>query len=293
MQQLIKILRLSRPLFLLLAALTYFLGAGIARYLGHPLALQTFWMGLFGVVLMHISMNLLGEVFRPINEPIIKGETIADRKAVHDAALFVSIAGLTIVAVIAFLLFKEGHLATPAWFYLALSLLVLLIYSVPPLRLIDKGYGEVLLAIQLGFFIPSISFILQSGGYHRLLNATVVPVTFLCLASILALDFPSYSEDLKYARQTLLVRMGWERAVPLHDGLVIMAYVLFAFEPLFGFSLGLLWPAFLTIPFAILQIYFLRNIALGAKPIWTLLTANAISIFGMTVYFLILAFWLH
>jgi 1,4-dihydroxy-2-naphthoate octaprenyltransferase len=150
-----------------------------------------------------------------------------------------------------------------------------------------------LLAIQLGFFIPSISFILQSGGYHRLLNATVVPVTFLCLASILALDFPSYSEDLKYARQTLLVRIGWERAVPLHDGLVVIAYILFAFEPLFGFSLSLLWPAFLTIPFAILQIYFLRNIALGAKPIWTLLTANAISIFGMTVYFLILAFWLH
>ena len=293
MQQLIKILRLSRPLFLLLAALTYFLGAGVARYLGHPLALQTFWMGLFGVVLMQMSMNLLVDVFRPINEPVIMGETITDRKSVHDAALFVSIAGLTIVAVIAYFLFKEGHLASPVWFYLVLSLLVLLIYSVPPLRLFDKGYGEVLLAIQLGFFIPSISFILQSGGYHRLLNATVVPITFLCLASILALDFPSYSEDLKYARQTLLVRMGWERAVPLHDGLVIMAYVLFAFEPLFGFSLGLLWPAFLTIPFAILQIYFLRNIALGAKPIWTLLTANAISIFGMTVYFLILAFWLH
>jgi hypothetical protein len=87
--------------------------------------------------------------------------------------------------------------------------------------------------------------------------------------------------------------MGWERAVPLHHGLVIMAYVLFAFEPLFGFSLRLMWPAFLTVPFALLQIYFLRNIALGAKPIWNLLTANAISIFGMTVYFLTLTFWLR
>ena len=71
------------------------------------------------------------------------------------------------------------------------------------------------------------------------------------------------------------------------------AYVLFAFTPLLGYSLSLLWPAFLTIPFAILQIYWLRNIALGAKPIWTLLSVNAIAIFGLTAYFLTLTFWLR
>ena len=293
MQQLIKILRLSRPIFITLAAVTYFLGIGIARYLGYPLELHPFWLGLIGVILAQIVMDMLVEVFRPSNEPIIPGESITDRKAIHDSALYISIAGLAVLAFISILLFKEGHITLPTWFYLTLSLIVVLIYSVPPIRLVYKGYGEVLLAIQLGFFIPSISFLLQSGGYHRLLSATIVPVTFLSLTAILAMDFPTYVEDLKYARQTLLVRMGWERAIPLHQGLVIMAYALFALEPLFGFSFGLFWPAFLTIPFALLQIYLIRNIALGAKPIWNLITANAIAIFGMTVYFLILAFWLH
>jgi 1,4-dihydroxy-2-naphthoate octaprenyltransferase len=172
-------------------------------------------------------------------------------------------------------------------------LLVIVAYSVPPLRLVDKGYGEALLAVQLGFLVPSISFLLQDGAYHRLLNVTIVPLTILSLAMILTLDFPSYSSDLKYARQTLLVRIGWERAVPLHHGLVVAAYVLFASTPLLGYSLSLLWPAFLTIPFALLQIYWLRNIALGAKPIWTLLTANAVAIFGLTAYFLTLTFWLR
>lgn len=293
MQRLLTILRLSKPLYLLLAAITYFLGAGIARYLGEPQIPPAFWLGLAGIVLAQLSMNLLVEVYRPENEPIIPDESMANRKAIHDSLLYVSIGSLAALAVIAFILFRDGHLTTPAWLILALSLLVIVVYSVPPLRLVDKGYGEVLLSAHLGFLVPSIAFLIQDGSYHRLLYVTIVPLTILSLATILILDFPSYAGDLKYARQTLLVRIGWERAIPLHNGLIVAAYILFASAPLLGYSLGLLWPVFLTIPFAVLQIYWLRNIALGAKPIWILLTTNAIAIFGMTAYFLTLSFWLR
>ncbi len=293
MRRLLTILRLSRPIYVLLAALTYFLGAGVARYLGDPQMPPAFWLGLIGIILAQMCMNLMVEVYRPENEPIVPDESIIDRRLIHDSALYVSVAGLAALAVIAFLIFRDGRLTPPAWLILALSLLFIVAYSVPPLRLVDKGYGEVLLAAQIGFLAPSISFLLQDGAYHRLLYATIVPLTILSLATILALDFPSYSSDLKYARQTLLVRVGWERAVPLHHGLVIAAYALFASTPLLGFSLNLIWPAFLTIPFAILQIYWLRNIGLGAKPIWSLLSANAIAVLGLTAYFLTLTFWLR
>ena len=109
----------------------------------------------------------------------------------------------------------------------------------------------------------------------------------------MALDFPSYADDLRYGRRTLLVHVGWERAVPLHHGLIIAGYGLFAVAPLLGFALGLLWPVFLTLPFAILQIFWLRNVAMGARPIWSMLSANAVSIFGLTAYFLMIAFWLR
>src|SRR5574340_467198 len=94
MQRLITILRLSRPIYLLLAALTYVLGSGIARYLGKPQTLVVFWLGLVGVCLAQLSMNLLAEVFRPINEPIVEGESGAERKSVRDAALNISIGAL-------------------------------------------------------------------------------------------------------------------------------------------------------------------------------------------------------
>ena len=75
MQRLITILRLSRPLYLLLTALMYILGAGIARFLGKPQVPTTFWLGLIGILFAQLSMNLLAEVFRPANEPIVLNET--------------------------------------------------------------------------------------------------------------------------------------------------------------------------------------------------------------------------
>ena len=210
-----------------------------------------------------------------------------------DAALYVSIGALASLAVIAFLLYKDRHLGASAFLFITVSLFVLLIYSVPPLRLMDKGFGELLLSIQIAYLSPSIAYLLQAGAYHNLVVFISTPLVLLMLAMLLALDFPSYSGDMKYERNTLLARLGWERAIPFHHFLVLGAYVFFADAPFFGFSLRLLWPAFLTLPFALLQIYWLRNISLGAKPLWNLLTANAIAIFGLTAYLLTLTFWLR
>ncbi len=293
MQRLLTVLRLARPLYMLLAALTYVLGAGIARYLGNPQNQSVFWFGMLAVLMAQLSMSLLVEVFRPFNEPIIPEETRAERKTIQDAALYVSLSALIIAGVIAFFFFRDHNLTASSILFLAVYLFVIVIYSVPPLRLVTKGFGEFLLAIQLAYLVPSIGFLLQAGNYHRLLNAITIPLSVLAFAAFIALDFPAYAEDIKYERGTFLSRLGWERTVPLHHALIIAAYFLFAAAPLVGFSLGLLWPAFLTLPFGLLQIYSLHNIALGAKPVWNLLIANSIALFGLTAYFLTLTFWIR
>lgn len=292
MQRLVTILRLSRPLFLLLSALTYILGAGIARYLGKPQVPTGFWLGLLGILLTVLAMGLLAEVFRPLNEPILPNETSTDRRLTRDAALHVSIGALASLALIAFLLYRDRLLSAPALLFITVSLCVLLLYSVPPLRLMDKGFGELLLSIQISYLPPSIAFLLQAGGYHNLVVFISTPLVLLTLAMLLALDFPSFSGDMKYERNSLLTGLGWERAIPFHHFLILGAYVFFASAPIFGFSLRLLWPAFLTFPFALLQVYWLRNVSLGLRPLWKLLTANAIAIVGLTAYLLTLTFWL-
>jgi hypothetical protein len=72
-----------------------------------------------------------------------------------------------------------------------------------------------------------------------------------------------------------------------------MAYALLGVLGYLGFSLALLGPAFLTVPFALLGILLLRGIAGGARPIWNLLVFNAYATFGLAVYVLALSFWLR
>jgi len=77
------------------------------------------------------------------------------------------------------------------------------------------------------------------------------------------------------------------------DSFLIFAFVFFAISPALGISLSLIWPAFLTLPFALFQIFQVRGISLGAPANWPLLTATALAVFGLTTYFLTLTFWLR
>ena len=286
-----NLLRLSRPLHLLLAALAYFLGASIANYLGKPFRSDSFWLGLIAILLAQASMNLLAEVFRPENEPLVEGQGRRERTLLRNNALYVSIAALTANAVIALLLYNNHHFSLATFFFLFLSLVLILVYAIPPFRFINRGFGEFVLAAHIAYVVPSIAYILQSDETHRFLLISL-PLTCLAFAYFIVMDFPAFASDTKYDRSTLLTRLGWERAVPLHNLFVLLAYLFFAMMPAFGPPLSLLWPAFLTLPFALFQIFQLRNLSLGAPTNWTLLTVTALSVFGLTAYFLSLSFWL-
>lgn len=284
------LIRISRPLHLLLAALTFSLGASIANYLGKPFRADSFWLGLVGILLAQMSMSLLAEVFRLDAEPLTETETRRERSIVRNNALYVSIASLTANAVIAFILFNSQHLSMAGFSFLLLSLAFILAYSLPPFR--NRGFGEFLLAAHLAYVIPSLAYLLQADETHRFLAITI-PLTLLAFAYFIIMDFPTFATDNKFNRTTFLTRLGWERVIPLHHIFLLFAYVFFAISPALGLSFSLIWPAFLTLPFALFQIYQLRSISLGAPTNWILLTVTALSVFGLTTYFLTLTFWLR
>ncbi len=292
MHRLILLLRFSRPLNILFAALTYLLGAGIARYLGISQNLAVFWLGLGGILLAQFSMSLLAEALRPVEQPSEDNQNRPERVALRKSALMMSLGALGVAAVIAILLGQEG-ISPAIMLFLGLSLLIVLTYAVPPLRLVDAGFGEFSLAVHIAVVAPALGFIIQQGSYHRIIAIVSFPLALLALAYFLVLNFPTFAIDEKYDRPTLLRSIGWERAVPLHHGLVLGAYVLLGSALLIGLAWELIWPAFLSLPFALLQIFWLRNISKGAKPIWNLLTVNALAVFGLTVYLLTFAFWLR
>ena len=286
------LLRLIRPLHLLLTALTYSFGASLADYLGKPFRPISFWLGFAVILLLQITMNILPEVYRPQNEPILEKETRKDRFALRNTALNVSLAMLSAIAVLAYILFNTGQLPASAFLFLALSLLIILVYSIPPFRLINRGFGEIFFAVQMAYVFPSLAFTLQNTQTHPFLALTI-PLTFLAFAYFIVQNFQAFAQDQKYERVTFLTRLSWQRVVPLHHIFVLFAYIFFLAMPAFNLSLSLLAPAFLTFPFALYQIFQLRNIALGGRPNWTLLNATALAVFGLTTYFLTLTFWMR
>jgi 1,4-dihydroxy-2-naphthoate octaprenyltransferase len=176
---------------------------------------------------------------------------------------------------------------------LALIAVLLVAWAVPPFRLVYSGYGELVLAILWANLLPAFAFILQTGEIHRILPLITIPLTFLALACLLVSSFPTFAADQHYARRTLLTRLTWQRAVPLHPFLLAAAYLLFTAAPLFGFPWSLLWPAYLTLPGAVAQGIWLQRIAQGGRTLWKSYMVLAAAVFGLTIYFLALTSWIR
>ena len=293
MNKLKHLLTFSNPLLLALAALTYTLGTGIARYLGradHPLV---FGMGFGWVLLLLLAMNLLAVYFRPHNERLIEEERIVERNWLRAAAFQTSLVALGIVAMLTVFLLQQG-VAPVALLFALLIFLAAIAYGLPPLRLIMSGFGEFILAILFALLIPAFSLTLQMGELHRLLGAVSFPLTALALAFFLVLNFPAYKEDFKYERGSLLHRVGWPKAISLHHILILSAYLLFAAMPIVAsIPWAVISSVFLIMPFAIFQVYWMQQIANGARPNYKFLTLLAITVLGLTTYTLTLSFWIR
>jgi len=287
------LLRQTRPLNLLLSGLTYLLGVGIADYLGIVFQPEAFSLGLAFVLLLQMSTALLGEVFRPAHELLGNDDGPRERFIQRNRLLLVASAALTSAGILVLLMTRAGLFTPSNVLFLGLSVVLSMAYAAPPFRLVNTGFGEFTLAILLANLPTSLAFLLQTREYHRLVGFVTFPLTLLCLSWLLALNFPTYAADQKYGRHTLLRRVGWQRAVPFHHSLLIAVYLTFLLAPLIGISLSLIWPAFLTLPFAVLQMLLVRGIALGGRPNWALLTATATAVFGLCTYFVTLSFWLR
>ncbi len=288
-----NLVRLAHPVQLFFALLTYGLGLGLARYLGATLLLAPQFLGGVIVLFLLVASGLLTEYFRPFNEPIIAGETPAERERFRALLLNVGLALLGVVGLLIFLLQRGGFLGLETFLLLVGFILLALANAVPPVRLVNRGLGELSLAILIASLTPTLAFLLHVHSPHRLLMLFTFPLFLLVLTYFIAVNFPAYADDLKYERRSLLISLGWQRAVPIHNGLLVVAYLFLAAIPFLGVPFGLVWPALLTLPLAIWQMFTLRNIAEGAKPLWPAFVAVAAALFGLTTYLVTFAFWLR
>jgi 1,4-dihydroxy-2-naphthoate octaprenyltransferase len=176
---------------------------------------------------------------------------------------------------------------------LGLILLGECLFALPPLRLVSSGYGELITSIIVVGLIPAWAFLLQGHDFHRLLIMVAFPLTTLHLSMLLALEFPDYAIDIKQEKRPIIVRIGWQKGMLLHNMLILGSFAILGGAFIFGLPVRIGWPVIFVFPIGILQIWMMNRIADGAKPNWNLLVLIALTTFSLTTYLLTFAFWTH
>lgn len=299
MHQIRLIFLLSRPLFLLGGALVYALGVGIARYLGAPIDWGVYFLGQAFVTTMQLSAQYLNEYYdapadqdNPNRTPFTGGSgAVGAGKLSQESVMWAALTTLTILASLAVVLIRVKPVSPLLITIVVLAFLGSFFYSAPPIKLAHSGYGELTTSILVANLVPIFAFVLQYGELHRLLVMSTFPLTTLHLAMMIVFEFPDYLNDLKYEKYTLLVRVGWERGMVLHNILILTAFLLLGLAATFGLPLAIVLPALLPLPLGLLQIWQMRRIAGGGKPNWTTMGFTAVVLFGSVAYLLAFTFW--
>ena len=139
---------------------------------------------------------------------------------------------------------------------------------------------------------PTLAYLLQTGDVHRLVAMLSLPVTLLFMALLLALSLPTFASDLKYSRKNMMVRMGWQNGMLMHNILILSAYTLLVLSLFVNLPLKIALPAIVTLPLGIFQIWQVNQIAAGAKPHWRRLTVTAFALPLLLAYFFSAALWM-
>lgn len=131
----------------------------------------------------------------------------------------------------------SGPLVVPALLILGFSILAGG-YTVPPLRLSYRGFGEVDVAFTHSFAVIFAGYIFQGGQagdpFPWLLG---VPVFLSILPSIILAGIPDYEADREAGKKTLAVRFGQKGAAKLAAAFTVLAALA-----------GLLWKELEIVP---------------------------------------------
>lgn len=293
--------RLLRPLFLLGGVLLYALGVGIAHYIGLEIDWGVYWMGQLWVTSLQASAHLLNEYYDTRADAANENRTyfsggsgaLGTGKLPRSTALYIALAFLAMVAFFTVVMISREMLSPVALMIMLLAFLVSFFYSTPPVRLASSGYGELAVSVLVSFLLPSFGYALQAGELHWMIPMATFPLTLLHLAMMLAFSLPDYANDIKYEKRTLLVRMGWESGMNLHNMLILTAFLVLLIALFSGLPRSIALPVFLALPLGLLQIWQIRRIMKGMKPNWTAVTLTGLILFAISAYLMTFSFWIR
>lgn len=289
---------LSAPhLFIWLSSVVlYLLGISIARYLGTTVDWDVAFSGFFWIILLEFALCFLNVYFTSYlpsdqNRSPLNNTDFEKQRKEGFLLLAVAATALTVAALVTLSLLHDVSLGGQVTFLMVIGLIASLLLILPPVRLMDRGFGELTIGILVCNLIPVFAFLLQTSEYNQLVAMSTFPLTALFISLTLAVEFEHYGSDCVSCKPKLLVKLGWVWGIRVHSVMILAAYLLIGFAYIQGLPWRITMPFLLTAILAVLQIFLMNRIAAGEKPAWKLLTSSALALFVLAAYLLGYSFW--
>jgi 1,4-dihydroxy-2-naphthoate octaprenyltransferase len=222
--------KMSRPSQLALIALVYLLGVVIAVAWGTTLDVLASIAGLAVLLPVAASVHYANEYADYETDALTDRTPFSGGSgALHETglsrplALRAAIASLAIGVGGALLCLLHG-VTLPALLVLAVIAVLGWMYSLPPLELVWRGFGELDNAALGGLILPLYGFAMQTGRLSGELLLACVPFTILLLVNLLETHWPDREADAAVGKVTLATRWAPRRLRIAYVG-GILAYL--------------------------------------------------------------------
>lgn len=276
----------------------FLIGVGVAHHLGGNIKWITSAFLLFDFLFLLWARNFLNAYWDHPESPLCLLKSTHSRymqlvNVKRNFLLTYSLVCLTGAAISSTFVLSTPPVFPELAFLILIVFCLVIFNSLPPLFLQRKGYGELIESFILFILVPAAAVIVNLGKLPPLLELLTVPLFFVYLAGKLVFSLRTYLEDKTGGNPNLLNRIDWEKAMRLHNALIVAAYILLGVFSLIGLPWELSWPILITLPIAVFEVLLITGITRGGKPNWTLLEWTSGFLTGSMVYLVLLTLWLY
>lgn len=223
MQRTLKVLAalcgMARPLIMLSVILVYGAGGLIARAAEYPLNIQAFGWGLAALLFVALSIHYVNEYADYQTDALTRRTPFSGGSGVLPSGdvpriLALQAGWLTLIfgAIIAIMSAAAGILTINALLLLLVGAFGGWMYSLPPLKLAWRGWGEVDNALLGGMVLPLYGYTVQTERIDGWVMVACLPFTLLVFINLLATTWADREADALAGKYTLAT---WLRVVSL------------------------------------------------------------------------------
>jgi len=211
--------------FTTVAVVPFGIGVYLAYVNGHTISVSASLSGFLAVFFLCVACYLIGEVTDQaedsrtvaVGRTPFSGGTLAVVGGHLEAgkvmkAAWLSFAAAGLLGLYIFSIRPEPWLIGLGVF----GALSAVLYSLPPVRLVKRGVGEVLIGVCYGWLPLVTGYGCATGAMPPQSYLFCLPVVLSIFNVILLNEFPDYDPDRSTGKRNLLVRLGRERGAQIY-----------------------------------------------------------------------------